>query len=291
MQPSRERERPYHRPPLSKDFLCAETKRNDVFVHSADWAQQHGVEGRLGTDVQYPNVAGQTVRLGDGMVLGFEPLLVATGASPRPLLVPGADLNGVLLLRMLQDSERIRRAATGKRRALIIGGGFIGAEVVASLRQMGLKTVLVGRESVLWEHIFGNRLAPVFQRTPAAHGVEIIDGDQATGPEGQGHVERVLAKGGRFARSWTPTTACSAAPSRCGSSPSTRIVPASGSRNPTESVSPFSALAGQSSADWCRWTAQAAGRHSPPPCRTNRRYPTSLARSCSRCRRSPPPGQ
>ena len=194
---SREQERPYHRPPLSKDFLRAETKRDDVFVHPADWAQQHDVELRLGVGVQQLEVAGRNVRLSDGTALGFDRLLLATGASPRPLPVPGADLEGVLLLRTLQDSERIRQAATGKRRAVIIGGGFIGAEVAASLRQMGLETALVGRESVLWEHLFGSRLAPVFQRTLTAHGVEIINADQATHLEGQGRVERVLTKGGR----------------------------------------------------------------------------------------------
>lgn len=194
---SREQERPYHRPPLSKDFLRAETKREDVYVHPTDWAQQHDVEVRLGTSVQHVDVAARTVLLSDGTVLGFERLLLATGASPRPLPVPGADLDGVLLLRTLQDSERIRQAASGKRRAVIIGGGFIGAEVAASLRQMGLETALVGRESVLWEHLFGSRLAPVFQRTLAAHGVEIINGDQATRLEGRGRVERVLTKGGR----------------------------------------------------------------------------------------------
>jgi 3-phenylpropionate/trans-cinnamate dioxygenase ferredoxin reductase component len=194
---SREQERPYHRPPLSKDFLRAETKREDVFVHPADWAQQHDVEIRLGVGATHLDVPQRTVTLSDGAVLGFERLLLATGSRPRPLSVPGADLAGVFLLRTLEDAERIRQAAGGKRRAVIIGGGFIGAEVAASLQQMGLETSLVGRGAMLWEHLFGNRLAPVFQRTLTDRGVEIINADQATSLEGRGRVERVRTKGGR----------------------------------------------------------------------------------------------
>src|SRR5438105_688933 len=98
---SADRDRPYNRPPLSKDFLRGETKRDDLFIHPPDWAKQHDVDLRLGVAARKLDVAAKTVALDGGETLRFERLLLATGSEPRRLPIPGADLEGVHLLRTL----------------------------------------------------------------------------------------------------------------------------------------------------------------------------------------------
>ena len=192
---SQDVDRPYHRPPLSKDFLRGETKRDDVFVHPPDWAREHGVEVRLGSHVARLDVHQRSLALGDGETLRYDRLLLATGAWPRPLTVPGGDLDGVLMLRTLQDSARLRAAAERKRRAVVIGGGFIGAEVAASLRQMGLDVALITRDARRCGTPLRRQLAAVFQRTLAEHGVRIINGAEAASIELAGEHKRVRTKG------------------------------------------------------------------------------------------------
>ncbi len=195
---SADRDRPYNRPPLSKDFLRGETKRDDVFIHPPDWAKAQDVDLRLGITAQKLDVAAKTVTLAGGDVLHFERLLLATGSEPRRLPLPGADLDGVFLLRTLEDSERIRQAAEGKRRAVMVGGGFIGAEVAASLKQKGLDTAVVAMEHVLWEHLFGAELARAFHRKLESQGVRIVTRDTVERIEGNGRgTSRVVTKGGR----------------------------------------------------------------------------------------------
>ena len=194
---SADRDRPYNRPPLSKDFLRGETKRDDVFIHPPDWAKQHGVDMRLGVTAKALDVQGRTVTLDGGDVLRFERLLLATGSEPRRLPLPGADLEGVFLLRTLQDSLRIKEAAEGKRRAVMVGGGFIGAEVAASLQQKGLETTVVAMESVLWEHLFGPELARPFHRKLERKGVQLVTRDTVERIEGEGRAQRVVTKGGK----------------------------------------------------------------------------------------------
>lgn len=193
----READRPYNRPPLSKDYLRGETKREDVFVHPADWARQHDVELRLGATARRLDAGNRTLTLDDGSSLTFERLLLATGSEPRSLDVPGADLENVLYLRTLGESDKIRETAQGKRRAVMIGGGFIGAEVAASLRQLGLESTLVTRDSVLWERQFGAQMGAAFQKKLESQGVTILNRDEAAAIEGDGRVARVRTKQGQ----------------------------------------------------------------------------------------------
>ncbi|MGH2352256.1 MAG: NAD(P)/FAD-dependent oxidoreductase [Chloroflexota bacterium] len=192
-----ERNRPYNRPPLSKDFLRGETPRDGIFVHPPQWTAEHDVELQTGRPATRLDLAARTVTLQGGEALTFERLLLATGSEPRTLPIPGAEHENVFLLRTVEDSERIRQAAAGKGRAVMIGGGFIGAEVAASLRQMGLETTVIAREAVLWEHLFGAELSGVFQRKLQDRGVEVVTADMAARIEGQGRAERVVTAVGR----------------------------------------------------------------------------------------------
>jgi 3-phenylpropionate/trans-cinnamate dioxygenase ferredoxin reductase subunit len=195
-----EHDRPYNRPPLSKDFLRGETPRDGIFVHPPAWAAEHDVELRTGAAAARLDVARRTVMLADGEALAFGRLLLATGSEPRRLPIPGAELDNVFLLRTVGDSERIGRAAQDAKRAVMVGGGFIGAEVAASLRQKGLETAVVAREAVLWEHLFGAGLSAAFQRTLTANGVRVLTGETVTrieGKAGGGRAERVVTSGGQ----------------------------------------------------------------------------------------------
>jgi 3-phenylpropionate/trans-cinnamate dioxygenase ferredoxin reductase subunit len=191
-----EPDRPYQRPPLSKDLLRGETPRDDVFVHPADWADAHGVELRLGAVAERLHLGDRSLTVRGADSISFHRLLLATGATPRQLTIPGADLDGVHTLRTLADAERIRAAARGKRRAVMIGGDFIAAEVAAS-RRMGLETTLVTRDALAWSHLFGDTVGGVFQGILADNGVEILNGDEAVRIEGDRHVSRVVTRRGR----------------------------------------------------------------------------------------------
>ena len=192
-----EHDRPYHRPPLSKDFLRGESARDDLYVQPPEWAKDHDVEVRTGVAAQRLEAEGRTVSLAGGETLSFNRLLLATGSEPRSLPIPGAGLDNVFLLRNVGDAERIRRAAEGAERAVMVGGGFIGAEVAASLRQMGIETVVIAREHVLWAHLFGTELSAAFQRKLTDRGVRVITGETVARIEGEGRAERVVTASGR----------------------------------------------------------------------------------------------
>ena len=165
---------PYERPPLSKGYLQGKTQRDDVFVHPASWYAEHDVELRLGTPVAALRVAERAAELADGTRLPYDRLVLATGSSPRPLQVPGADLDGVLYLRRLDDSDRLRDvlAAPGTRLA-IIGGGWIGLEAAAAARAAGLEVTVLEALSLPLGRVLGPEVAPVFADLHRGHGVDL----------------------------------------------------------------------------------------------------------------------
>src|SRR5438093_6204336 len=138
-----ERERPYERPPLSKEYLRGESPRDKLYVHEEAWYAEHDVELRLGERVASIDAGASVATLGSGEELGFDALLLATGAEPRRLRAPGAELDGVHLLRSVDDSDAIRERLGRGGRLVVVGGGWIGCEVAASARQRGLEVVMV----------------------------------------------------------------------------------------------------------------------------------------------------
>ncbi len=104
--------RPYERPPLSKEVLIGKAKPDTVYVHPQEWYAEHNIELRLGVAVSAIDRESHQVRLADGSEIGYDKLLLATGASPRPLPVPGADANGVHYLRRLSDSEALKKTSS-----------------------------------------------------------------------------------------------------------------------------------------------------------------------------------
>src|SRR5829696_3289672 len=134
---------PYHRPPLSKRYLRGETDREGTLVEPESFYAEQDVELLLERSAERVLPGERRVELGGGDALAYEKLLLATGAWPRRLEVPGADLSGIFTLRTLADSGRIREAAGSAQRAVSVGGSFIGMETAASLRGLGLDVTVV----------------------------------------------------------------------------------------------------------------------------------------------------
>ncbi|MFE6690235.1 NAD(P)/FAD-dependent oxidoreductase [Streptomyces sp. NPDC057743] len=183
-----EAESPYERPPLSKGYLMGNQEREKVFVHPAHWYADHEVELRLGTLVTGIDRDRKTVTTAGGERLGYDKLLLATGASPRRLSVPGADLDGVLYLRDLEDCERIREAFQRSSRVVLVGGGWIGLEVAAAASEAGVATTVVEAAQQPLGRVLGPQIAPVFADLHREHGVDLRLGAQAveiTGEKGK----------------------------------------------------------------------------------------------------------
>jgi 3-phenylpropionate/trans-cinnamate dioxygenase ferredoxin reductase component len=190
--------RPYERPPLSKDYLRGEAEQDVIWVHPADFYATHGIELRTGVRVTTLALDASEVELDGGERIGFDRLLLATGAAPRRLPVPGADLEGVHLLRTVGDSDRLRDAFVAAERLVVIGAGWIGAEVTASARQKGLEVTMVAPEEVPLERVLGREVGAIYRDVHASHGVELALGTGVEAIEGDGRVSGVRTTDGRL---------------------------------------------------------------------------------------------
>ncbi len=192
-----EPELPYERPPLSKDYLRGESERDAARVHDEAFYREHDVELRLGVAARELDLAASHVLLADGGELGFDRLLIATGAAPRRLPLPGAELDGVLVLRTLADADALRARLDGARRLAVIGAGWIGCEVSASARQLGCEVTLLERAALPLEAVLGPELGRMYRDLHAEHGVDLRMGSGVEAIEGDGRVEAVRVDGER----------------------------------------------------------------------------------------------
>jgi 3-phenylpropionate/trans-cinnamate dioxygenase ferredoxin reductase subunit len=162
-----EPDRPYERPPLSKGLLLGTADRDSVYVHEADWYLKHDVELRTGTAVTGLDRTARTLQVGNTDTIGYDRLLLTTGASPRPL--PGS--HGVLHLRSLADSARISDAVRDGSRLVVIGAGWIGLEIAAAARARGANVTVVETAALPLHRVLGDRMATVFADLHREHGV------------------------------------------------------------------------------------------------------------------------
>jgi 3-phenylpropionate/trans-cinnamate dioxygenase ferredoxin reductase component len=192
-----EDERPYERPPLSKDYLRGEVGREKVYVHDESFYSEHDIELRLGTTAIDLDTSSNELTLDDGDRLSYDRLLLATGSEPRRLTIPGAELDGVLYLRSVHDSDALRERLDGGGAVVVVGAGWIGAEVAASARQRGLEVTVIEPASVPLERVMGAEVGAIYRDIHTDHGVEMLMGTGVEAFAGDEAVERVRTSDGR----------------------------------------------------------------------------------------------
>lgn len=168
-----ETERPYERPPLSKGYLQGSDERDGAFVHPAGWYAEHDVDLRLGTTVTSIDLGSHDVIDGSGTRTGWDHLVLATGSAPRRLDVPGAGLTGVVYLRTLDDSDRLRARLAAGLRVVVVGGGWIGLEVAAAARAAGCSVSVLVRDPLPLLGVLGPELAAMFADLHRENGVDL----------------------------------------------------------------------------------------------------------------------
>jgi 3-phenylpropionate/trans-cinnamate dioxygenase ferredoxin reductase component len=170
-----ELELPYERPPLSKEYLRGEQPLDRLFLQPPSWYEQNDVEARLGIRATGLDPAARTVELSDGEHLAYDALLLATGGRPRRL--PGEPLDRVLYLRAIGDADRIRSQLVAGRRVVVVGAGFIGAEVAASARGLGVEVTCLEMLEVPLERALGKEIGRIYAEIHREHGVDLRTGE------------------------------------------------------------------------------------------------------------------
>jgi NADPH-dependent 2,4-dienoyl-CoA reductase/sulfur reductase-like enzyme len=182
---------PYHRPPLSKRYLRGEAEREDTFVEAESFYEENDVELLLSTEVVAIEPRERAVGTAYGRTLRYVKLLIASGVLPRRLNLAGVDLTGVFTLRSLDDAAAIREAAAQTRDAVVVGGGFIGMEVAASLTELEIEVTLVSRNVDLFAHLDSPEISEHLVELYRRHGVNVVRGDEVCAFRGYSHLDTV----------------------------------------------------------------------------------------------------
>ena len=186
---------PFGRPPLSKTYLRSEEELDAWYAKPPGWYEEHDVE-RRDESVVTVDAAGHTVALDDGRELEYQKLLIATGGRNRRLRAPGSELPGIHHLRTVAECDAIKREAGPDRHAVVVGMGFIGCEVAASLTQLGVRvTAIFGGHAPL-ERVLGEEMAAAIGAIHDENGVQLRSEDQVTGFEGEERVEAAVTGSG-----------------------------------------------------------------------------------------------
>ena len=188
---------PFGRPPLSKTYLRSEEDLGDWLVKPAEWWEEHSVERLIGAGVMAIDPGAHSLMLDSGPALAYDRVLVATGGRNRRLDVPGAHLPGVHALRTVAECEAIKREAGARRQAVVVGMGFIGCEVAASLRQLGVGVTAMFPGRVPLERVLGAEVGGAIGAIHEANDVELLAGEPIAAFEGSERVEVAVTASGR----------------------------------------------------------------------------------------------
>jgi 3-phenylpropionate/trans-cinnamate dioxygenase ferredoxin reductase component len=188
---------PFGRPPLSKTYLRSEEDLDGWFVRPASWCADHDVELRNGASVAGIDPAAHAVTLDSGEELRYQKVLIATGGRNRRLKIPGARLPGIHYLRTVAECDAIKQVAVPGRRAVVVGMGFIGCEVAASLTQLGVRVTAVFPGQNPLDRVLGSQVGALIGAIHRANGVELLSGEQVAGFEGTERLEAVTTAAGR----------------------------------------------------------------------------------------------
>jgi NADPH-dependent 2,4-dienoyl-CoA reductase/sulfur reductase-like enzyme len=184
---------PYDRPPLSKEVL--RNPQHDVVLKPQEFYDENDITLRLGSAATSVDTTAQTVTLADGSVIGYDELVIATGLVPKR--IPSfPDLEGIRVLRSIDESAALRAHAATARRAVIVGAGFIGCEVAASLRQLGVDVVIVEPQPTPLASVLGERIGALVTRLHEAEGVQVRCGVGVASVVGTDKVEKVVLSDG-----------------------------------------------------------------------------------------------
>ncbi len=184
---------PYDRPPLSKEVLRKEV--DDVALKPREWYDEKDITLRLGAAATRLDTKEQTVTLADGTALGYDELVIATGLVPRR--IPAfPDLEGIRVLRSFDESMALREHASAARHAVVVGAGFIGCEVAASLRSLGVGVVLVEPQPTPLAAVLGEQIGELVARLHREEGVDVRLGVGVAEVRGRGHVDSVVLTDG-----------------------------------------------------------------------------------------------
>jgi len=188
---------PYERPPLSKEYLRGESSFEQALLQPLDSYGENGIELRSEVRAIRIDVQEKTVELDSGEYVAYDKLLFAAGAKNRHVSTPGSDLDGVYDLRTVADCDLIRREISPGRKAVVVGMGFIGSEVAASLRLSGVEVTAVDRNKVPLRRVLGEEVGRVLEGMHRDHGTELVFEDTVAAFEGAGRVEGVTTRAGR----------------------------------------------------------------------------------------------
>jgi NADPH-dependent 2,4-dienoyl-CoA reductase/sulfur reductase-like enzyme len=185
---------PYERPPLSKGFLAGKDSEDSIKINPDDFYKKQGIDLRLECRVAFVDLKRKRLILEGGDEFGFQKLIIATGARPRTLNIPGSKLQNLFYLRTLNDSKNIRNAAEKAKHAVVIGGGFIGMEVTAVLAQKGIDVALVLNDDRVFKKLFSPEMSSFFETYYAARGVRLIKSMSVTEFRGGGGVSSAVLR-------------------------------------------------------------------------------------------------
>ena len=188
---------PYQRPHVTKEYFAGDEALDDILINPRELYAESGIDLLLATVVESVDLDRRTLGTDDGAEFAFEKLVIATGARARGLPVPGVDLDGLFYIRTTADVDAIKAHAAHDRRAVVIGGSFIGMESAAELTQLGLDVTMVFPEERVWQSAFTPEMSAWFRRFYEAKGVTIIPNELAGAILGDGRVTAVALKSGR----------------------------------------------------------------------------------------------
>jgi 3-phenylpropionate/trans-cinnamate dioxygenase ferredoxin reductase subunit len=187
---------PFGRPPLSKTYLRSEEDLDGWYVRPADWYAKHDVEMLVESSVVAVDPAEHNVVLDSGQEIEYQKVLIATGGRNRRLEVPGAELPGIHQLRTVEECDAIKREAVASRHAIVVGMGFIGCEVAASLTQLGVRVTTTFPDSVPLQRVLGKEVGAVIGAFHRANGVELLPESRITAFEGAERLEAAVTANG-----------------------------------------------------------------------------------------------
>jgi 3-phenylpropionate/trans-cinnamate dioxygenase ferredoxin reductase component len=187
---------PYHRPPLSKAFLSGEKDVDGILIRPAAIYEKNNIEFKLGARVEVIDRAHKTVTLQSGEVLNYDKLALCTGSRVRKVTLPGTDLEGVHYLRDIRDVEGIKQHVAEGKKAVIVGGGYIGLETASVLNKLGMDVTVLEMAPRVLARVTAPELSEFYTRVHTDEGVTIKTGIAVSGLEGKGNVQKVLCADG-----------------------------------------------------------------------------------------------